>query len=103
MLRSYFQKCSEREEMSMSHNDVDENRSNILRITIVSAVLIIYIISINIVGYFISTLLASFLILFWLGIRNWKLLILVPPLTLLVIYVFFEIGMKMRFPRGSIF
>lgn len=105
IVRSYSREPMVKQNVSNTQiqNDTEVRTHRIIRIIVVAVILVIYILSINLIGYFISSALTLFLLMFYLRLRSWKLLVLVPAVVLLAIYLFFEIGCKMRFPRGSIF
>jgi len=66
-------------------------------------VLILYVILINIIGYYISSL-ATLVTLFWIfRVKSWYTILPVSILLMVLIFFFFEMGLKVLLPRGILF
>jgi len=62
-----------------------------------------YITMISLVGYVIATVLFIFGVMWYLGMRQWSLLILTPILTTLTVYLIFSELLFVMLPAGLIF
>lgn len=66
-------------------------------------VLILYVILINIIGYYISSF-ATLLTLFWIfRVKSWYTILPVSILLMVMVFFFFEMGLKVLLPRGFLF
>ncbi len=73
-------------------------KGNLQRVLGVSVLAILYIIFIPILGYFVTTPIIIFLIMFYLGMKNIKILILNPIISTLLIYFVFVKFFKIPVP-----
>jgi hypothetical protein len=66
-------------------------------------VLILYVILINIIGYYISSF-ATLLALFWIfRVKSWYTILPVSIVLMVMVFFFFEMGLKVLLPRGFLF
>jgi magnesium-transporting ATPase (P-type) len=66
-------------------------------------VLILYVILINIIGYYISSF-ATLVALFWIfRVKSWYTILPVSILLMVMVFFFFEMGLKVLLPRGFLF
>jgi len=66
-------------------------------------VLILYVILINIIGYYISSF-AILVTLFWIfRVKSWYTILPVSLLLMVMVFFFFEMGLKVLLPRGFLF
>ena len=62
-----------------------------------------YIYGIKYVGYYISTTVASIGFMLYLGVRKWRVLILLTLILEVCLYLLFEKGLRLTMPRGFLF
>jgi hypothetical protein len=66
-------------------------------------VLILYVILINFIGYYIASF-ATLLTLFWIfRVKSWYTILPVSILLMVMVFFFFEMGLKVLLPRGFLF
>lgn len=99
IVRSRSRKQTKKQDISKPQND----RGRPARVIVIAVILIIYILLMDFLGYFISTLLALLSLMLYLGLRNWKVVLAASVTTVVFIYCFFKMGMNVQFPQGSIF
>ena len=73
-------------------------KGNIIRVIGVGILAILYIIFTPIVGYFVTTPIIIFLIMYYLGMRDIKILILNPIISTILIYLVFVKFFKIPVP-----
>ena len=79
------------------------DRSQIRQVAAITATMVAYVYAIELIGYYLSSVLAMITVMLILGIRNWLRLLLVPPGLMLAVYLFFELTLKIMIPRGLFF
>lgn len=85
----------------ISHELLDKD--TIIRFIAILFMFLIYILIIDFLGFFIPTFLFLVIIMLVLGVRDWKLLILIPFILLLSIHLLIEKLLVFPLPRGRIF
>lgn len=85
----------------ISHELLD--KKTIIRFIAILFVFLIYILIIDFLGFFIPTFLFLVIIMLVLGVRDWKLLILIPFILLLSIHLLIEKLLVFPLPKGRIF
>ena len=75
----------------------------ITRVIVITIMLLIYFFMIDFLGFYIASF--SFLIIVMLsfGVRDWRILILIPPILLLFLYFLIEKLLFSPLPKGRIF
>lgn len=82
----------------------EEGKENTLPYAIASmGFILVYIVLIPFIGFYISTLLVVFGLLFFQKVRNKWALIAVPLCTAFFVFIFFEKLLKVSIPLGSLF
>lgn len=72
-------------------------------VIVTAAILVLYCILINVLGFVISSILLTAGINFLMGIRNWKGLILAPVALVGIVYLLFTTLLYVDFPHGLLF
>ena len=65
--------------------------------------LILYIVGIYIIGYFLSTIIFITALLFFLNIKNWKVILLTNAFLVFTMYLLFIVFLRLQLPLGIIF
>jgi putative tricarboxylic transport membrane protein len=79
------------------------NRSQLKQISIILLITVFYIYMINLLGFYISTIFINIVILLILKVRNWIKMLAYSAILVVCIFLFFEKGMNLMFPRGWLF
>lgn len=78
-------------------------KSEILKIIFIMVFFFIYIIMVYLIGFILPSFLFLIFIMLFLGIRNWKILFLIPTVCILMIYVLIEAILQFPLPKGIFF
>lgn len=65
--------------------------------------LLVYIIAINMIGFYFSTLIFTFVVLLFTQNKSKKVLFIIPPSITIAIYIFFKLLLKVSLPSGILF
>jgi len=79
------------------------DKKTIIRFISIAFIFLIYILTIDFLGFFIPTFLFLVITMSVLGIRDWRLLILIPLVLLLSIHFLIEKLLVFPLPKGRIF
>jgi len=79
------------------------NFSGTLSALFMAFVLLVYTVAIATIGFYLATPLYLFISMWTLGQRNTKLIFAVSLLTPLVVYLFFDLLLKLQIPKGIFF
>lgn len=79
------------------------DKGTIIRFISIVFMLLIYVLIIYFLGFFIPSFLFLVIIMLVLGVRDWRLLILVPSILLLSIHLLIEKLLVFPLPKGRIF
>ena len=77
--------------------------SGILLVLFMVVLLFIYILLIEIIGFYLATPLYLFISMWILGQKNIKLSLIISLLAPLVVYIFFDVLLKLQIPKGFFF
>lgn len=80
-----------------------QNKKGIVRVIVTVLLFLIYIPTIDSLGFFIPSFLFLVIAMLVFGERDWRILILIPCLLLLFIYFFIEKLLFFPLPKGRIF
>lgn len=75
----------------------------ITRVIVIAVTVLIYILIIDFLGFYISSLSFLVIIMIGLGLRDWRILVLIPPMFMLFIYLLIEKLLVFPLPKGRIF
>jgi len=90
-------------EKQTKDTDTSDNGIDIKRLFYVAALTIIYIVLINKVGFYFTTILYLFYSMYYLGIKNVKLLLLITGIFIIFLYVGFTLFLELPIPEGILF
>ena len=79
------------------------DRSQIRQVVAITVTMLAYVHLIEPLGYYLSSVLAMIAVMVILGIRSRLRLLLVPVGLMVVVYLFFELTLKIMIPRGLFF
>lgn len=79
------------------------DRAQVKQVATILFILIIYIGIINMLGFYLSTILANVALMLLLKVKNWFRISVSSAILILSIFLFFEKGMNITFPRGFLF
>lgn len=84
---------------------IKNNKSNIIfsRVIITTMLTLIYILTLNIVGFYVMTLIFIPTLMFFLGVSNIRLLIGVSISSVIILYILFSTFLGVSTPRGLLF
>jgi len=87
-----------------NNNDVKKmSRQSFLRIFIVTCIIFLYVNSINLLGFYISTLIFLIIVLRYIGEKNKLVIFGVPILFLIFLYLTFSLFLHVDIPLGIFF
>jgi len=90
-------------EKQTKDTDTSDNGIDIKRLFYVAALTIIYIVLINKVGFYFTTILYLFYSMYYLGIKNVKLLLLITGIFIIFLYTGFTLFLELSIPEGILF
>ena len=64
------------------------------------AILIIYVLLLDPVGFILTTLVCSFLVMLVMGERKWYVLVFMPIALVIILYLVFNLGLRVPLPKG---
>lgn len=99
LIKSFLTRSAPPAEGNVSRMD----RSQVRQVAAITATMVAYVYAIELIGYYLSSVLAMITVMLILGIRNWLRLLLVPSGLMLAVYLFFELTLKIMIPRGLLF
>ena len=79
------------------------NKAQVKQISTILLIIVFYIYMINFLGFYTSTFFINIVILFILKLRSWIKMLASSAILLGCIFLFFEKGMNLEFPRGWLF
>jgi len=79
------------------------SRQSFLRIFIATCITLLYVVSINLLGLYLSTLFFLIIILLYIGEKNKLVIFGVPVLFLIFLYLIFDLFLHVDIPRGIFF
>jgi hypothetical protein len=79
------------------------NRSQVRQVAVIMTISVAYIYMINLLGFYISTIIVNILLMLVLKMKSWFRLAASSIILIACIYLFFEKGMKITLPRGWFF
>ena len=79
------------------------DRAQVKQISVILLIIVIYIYLINFLGFYASTVFMNIGILFILKVRSWIKMLASSAILIGCIFLFFEKGMNLTFPRGWLF
>lgn len=79
------------------------DRDQTRQVITVSLILLVYIHMIGVVGYYVSSLFTLITIMLIFRVRKWYKILLPPLVLMVVVFLFFEKGLKIFLPRGFLF
>lgn len=80
-----------------------ENKKRIARVVVITITFLIYVLMIGFLGFYVSGFLFLVMVMLSLGVRDWKILILMPSTFLLFLYFLIERLLVFPLPKGRIF
>jgi len=80
-----------------------QDKKKIARVIVIITTFLIYILIIDFLGFFISSFLFLVMAMLVLGVRDWRILVLMPVMLLLFLYLFIEKLIVFPLPKGKIF
>ncbi len=91
--------------MNKTESEVAErlNGAQVKQISMILLIMVFYIYMINLLGFYISTIFINIVILFILKMRSWIKMLASSTILAVCIFLFFEKGMNLTFPRGWLF
>ncbi|MGI9380040.1 MAG: tripartite tricarboxylate transporter TctB family protein [Methyloligellaceae bacterium] len=94
LIRSYFQPgvFTEKYPFKISYED--------LKPLIITGIVVIYVLCIFELGYYTSTLIFLIFLTIFVGVRNYKQIVLTAVILFPLMYAFFELFLQARMPRG---
>ena len=79
------------------------NKAQVKQISTILLLMVLYIYMINFLGFYTSTFFINIVILFILKLRSWIKMLASSAILVGCIFLFFEKGMNLEFPRGWLF
>jgi hypothetical protein len=79
------------------------NKAQVKQISTILLLMALYIYMINFLGFYTSTIVLNIVILFILKARSWIKMLASSGILVVCIFLFFEKGMNLVFPRGWLF
>ena len=79
------------------------NKAQMKQISTILLIIVFYIYMINFLGFYTSTFIINIVILFILKLRSWIKMLASSAILVSCIFLFFEKGMHLEFPRGWLF
>jgi hypothetical protein len=76
------------------------NRAQMKQIFVILLIIVFYIYMINLLGFYTSTIFMNLVVLFILKVRSWIKMLASSAILVVCIFLFFEKGMNLMFPRG---
>lgn len=70
---------------------------------LMAGIILLYIVAINLVGYYIASIVFMPIAMLILGQRNWKIIVGVDVGVMLFLYLFFGLLLSMQMPEGILF
>jgi putative tricarboxylic transport membrane protein len=91
--------------MNKKEIEVTERLSGaqVKQISMILLIMVFYIYMINLLGFYTSTIVINIVVLFILKVRNWIKMLVSSTILVVCIFLFFEKGMNLVFPRGWLF
>ena len=77
--------------------------AQIRRVGMILLVLIVYITLIDLIGYYISSFVTLVTLMLVFKVRSWYKILLISATVMVVVFLFFEKGLKILLPRGFLF
>jgi hypothetical protein len=77
--------------------------AQIRRVGMILLVLIVYITLIDLIGYYISSFVTLVTLMLIFKVRIWYKILLISATVMVVVFLFFEKGLKVLLPRGFLF
>ena len=74
--------------------------SGVGRMVAIFAILIIYVLLLDPVGFILTTLVCSFLVMLVMGERKWYVLVFMPIALVIILYLVFNLGLRVPLPKG---
>ncbi|NCB73777.1 MAG: tripartite tricarboxylate transporter TctB family protein [Clostridia bacterium] len=85
------------------YTNADINMSGTAKALLMAGIILLYIVAINLVGYYIASIVFMPLAMLILGQRNWKIIVGVDVGVILFLYLFFGLLLSMQMPEGILF
>ena len=91
--------------MNKKEDEITErlNKAQVKQISTILLIIVFYIYMINFLGFYTSTVVINIVILFILKLRSWIKMLTSSAILVGCIFLFFEKGMNLVFPRGWLF
>ena len=88
--------------MNKKEIEVTERLSGaqVKQISMILLIMVFYIYMINLLGFYTSTIFMNLVVLFILKVRSWIKMLASSAILVVCIFLFFEKGMNLMFPRG---
>lgn len=77
--------------------------SGTARALLMAGIILLYIVAINLVGYYIASIVFMPIGMLVLGQRSWKIIVGVDVGVILFLYLFFGLLLSMQMPEGILF
>ena len=85
------------------YTNADINMSGTAKALLMAGIILLYIVAINLVGYYIASIVFMPIAMLILGQRNWKVIVGVDVGVILFLYLFFGLLLSMQMPEGILF
>ncbi len=85
------------------YTNADINMSGTAKALLMAGIILLYIVAINLVGYYIASIVFMPIAMLILGQRNWKIIVGVDVGVMLFLYLFFGLLLSMQMPEGILF
>ena len=85
------------------YTNEDINMSGTAKALLMAGIILLYIVAINLVGYYIASIVFMPIAMLVLGQRNWKIIVGVDVGVILFLYLFFGLLLSMQMPEGILF
>lgn len=74
--------------------------SGVGRMVEIFAILIAYVLLLEPVGFILTTLVSTILVLLVMGERKWYMLVFMPIALVIILYLIFNVGLRVPLPKG---
>lgn len=85
------------------YTNADINMSGTAKALLMAGIILLYIVAINLVGYYIASIVFMPIGMLVLGQRSWKIIVGVDVGVILFLYLFFGLLLSMQMPEGILF
>ena len=100
LISSWFKLRTNKKEIEVAERLTS---AQVKQISMILLLMVVYIYMINFLGFYTSTIVTNIVILLILKVKSWIKMLASSAILVVCIYLFFEKGMNLVFPRGWLF